>query len=172
MTGLRILSMTPADLLAFPREKSLHYVIVGERRPGLAETLRQRLGFDGFEFAATATAHAARDLAKARRADLLVTESALLDESAYALCRSLTLDPLTCHMPLLMVAERGEVVDVEQAFAAGVTEFLQKPFSPDDLAARVRELAGAGAPSISVSTGHVRWPVPGDLRPRGDAGLR
>lgn len=49
--------------------------------------------------------------------------------------------------PVVMVTTEAEKSRVIEAIKCGANEYLIKPFSPDQLAAKVRTLVGAGAPA-------------------------
>ncbi|MFO6464012.1 response regulator transcription factor [Jannaschia sp. KMU-145] len=48
-------------------------------------------------------------------------------------------------LPVLMLTAKGQVKDRERAEALGVSRFMTKPFSNQDLLAAIRSLAGAAA---------------------------
>lgn len=47
-------------------------------------------------------------------------------------------------VPILMLTARAQESDIEQGFAAGADDYIVKPFSPRELAARVDEALQAG----------------------------
>lgn len=57
----------------------------------------------------------------------------------YELCRRLTQDPQTAGIPVVLLTARKRLDEapIESSLAAGV---LFKPFEPDELAARIRQL--------------------------------
>ena len=50
-------------------------------------------------------------------------------------------DPAMADVPVVMLTARSNDNDERRCRAAGAADFLVKPFDPDSLAARVRELA-------------------------------
>ncbi|PSO16420.1 DNA-binding response regulator [Bradyrhizobium sp. MOS003] len=55
----------------------------------------------------------------------------------------------TCPVPILMVSGQGEIPTAVHALRIGAADFVQKPFSPADLVARI-ESAGVGQPAHSA----------------------
>lgn len=51
------------------------------------------------------------------------------------------------RMPVIMVTTEAEKSRVIEALKAGANNYLIKPFSPDQLAAKVKEVVGAAAPA-------------------------
>jgi len=56
-------------------------------------------------------------------------------------------DPATAHIPIIMLSAKGQAAEVEAGLASGALSYLIKPFSPQDLAARVAEVLGTPAGS-------------------------
>jgi len=55
--------------------------------------------------------------------------------------------PALARLPVLVLTTRGDESSRDSAMAAGATEYMTKPFVPQDLAGRVRQLLNqAGAP--------------------------
>jgi response regulator RpfG family c-di-GMP phosphodiesterase len=51
----------------------------------------------------------------------------------------LTADPFTAAIPIVMLTSRAQAADKVAALAAGVQDFLTKPFAPEKLIATVRQ---------------------------------
>ena len=61
--------------------------------------------------------------------------------------------PSLRRLPVLVLTTRGDESSRDLAMAAGATEYMTKPFVPQELAARVRSLPGApGAPAAAEGT--------------------
>ncbi|AWL99710.1 response regulator transcription factor [Bradyrhizobium amphicarpaeae] len=56
----------------------------------------------------------------------------------------------TCPAPILMVSGQGDIPTAVRALRIGAADFVEKPFSPADLVARI-ESAGAGQPAHSAN---------------------
>ena len=50
--------------------------------------------------------------------------------SGLEVCRELRAGPLTGTVPIIMLTARARPQDLEQAYAAGATDYVVKPFSP------------------------------------------
>jgi DNA-binding response OmpR family regulator len=83
--------------------------------------------------------------------DLIVLDVNLPDGSGFDACRRIKALPGLRHIPLLMVT--GEAVEVErklEAFEAGADDYVKKPFSAKEVAARAKRLiAQAAKPQIA-----------------------
>ena len=55
-------------------------------------------------------------------------------------CRRLKSDPVTASLPIIMLTARGEEEDKVRGLDVGADDYVTKPFSPKELAARIRAL--------------------------------
>jgi len=58
--------------------------------------------------------------------------------SGLDVCRELRRDPATAAVPVILLTACAEDADVAAGFAAGADDYIIKPFSPRDLAMRVK----------------------------------
>ena len=96
------------------------------------------LGRAGFSTAAAATGEEAMELARRRRPDLVLLDVRLPDVSGYEICRRLR-DEFGEDVSIVFVSgERTEGFDQAAGLLVGADDYLVKPFSADELLARVR----------------------------------
>lgn len=68
--------------------------------------------------------------------------------------KQLRRDPELASVYVIMLTARGQKTDRDQGLAAGANEFLTKPFSPREVAQRIRlVMAEAVGPSLAGTTG-------------------
>ena len=81
-------------------------------------------------------------LANARRspADLVVLDIMLPGLSGLEVCRALRADKSTASIPIIMLTARAEESDRIIGLEIGADDYISKPFSPNELVARVRAL--------------------------------
>jgi two-component system alkaline phosphatase synthesis response regulator PhoP len=81
-------------------------------------------------------------LASARRspADLVVLDIMLPGLSGLEVCRALRADKTTASIPIIMLTARAEESDRIIGLEIGADDYISKPFSPNELVARVRAL--------------------------------
>ena len=82
--------------------------------------------------------------------DLLVLDVGLPDGSGLDLLRELRSAPATSSLPVLMLSARGEELDRVLGLELGADDYLTKPFSPRELAARVKALLRRAAPRVTA----------------------
>ncbi len=81
-------------------------------------------------------------LAHARRhpVDVVILDVMLPGLSGLEVCRALRGDKATADLPIIMVTARAEETDRIVGLEIGADDYLSKPFSPTELAARIRAL--------------------------------
>ena len=81
-------------------------------------------------------------LASARRtpADLIILDVMLPGLSGLEVCRALRADTKTAAIPIIMLTARAEESDRIIGLEIGADDYISKPFSPNELVARVRAL--------------------------------
>ena len=72
--------------------------------------------------------------------DLIILDVMLPKIDGYALCQKLRMNERTTLLPIIMVTARDTVVDKIRGLRFGADDYLTKPFSMDDLIARVETL--------------------------------
>ena len=99
-------------------------------------------------FAAEIILDGGRALTGARETppDLIILDLMLPGLSGLEVCRALRADNRTAAVPILMVTARGEESERILGLDSGADDYVVKPFSPNELMARVRALLRRAAP--------------------------
>ena len=84
----------------------------------------------------------ALELAITQRPDLAVLDVMMPKLDGFEVTRRLRAHEATSRMPIIMLTARSQEADVQQGFDAGADDYLRKPFSPDELRARVHAILG------------------------------
>ena len=118
-------------------------VLIVDDDPELRHFLRTELELEGYACSEAATGQQALMQARGERWDLLLLDWTLPDFSGVELCRRLRgTDDRT---PVLMLTARDDVKERVEALDAGADDYLTKPFSIEELLARVRARLRQGA---------------------------
>jgi DNA-binding response OmpR family regulator len=72
--------------------------------------------------------------------DLVILDLMLPGLNGLEICRALRFDSRTAELPILMVTARGEESERILGLDSGADDYVVKPFSPNELMARVRAL--------------------------------
>ena len=132
-----------------------------EDDPDIAMLLAHSLGRAGF--AVETLSSGAEVLAEARRRtpDLILLDLMLPGLDGLEVCRALRADPATAAMPVIMLTARAEESDRIVGLELGADDYITKPFSPNEVVARVRALLRrAQRPELArrcSATARCRW---------------
>jgi two-component system response regulator MprA len=111
-------------------------VLIIDDDPELRVFLRTELELDGYSCSEAATGQQALTLARQESWDLLLLDWSLPDFSGVEVCRRLRRTDNST--PVLMLTARDDVKERVEALDAGADDYLTKPFSLEELLARMR----------------------------------
>ena len=126
------------DQLPEPFEQTIRILIVDDE-VHLTELLRLELDVEGYEV--EVASDGASGLIKARsqpEPDLIVLDWNLPDFSGVDICQRIRSSGVTT--PILMLTGHDDIADRVKALDAGVDDYLVKPFSIEELMARLRAM--------------------------------
>ena len=117
-------------------------VLICDDEPPLRELIRVSLG-DTYRFVEAGTVADSIDAVQAERPDLVLLDLMLPGGSGLDVLRVIRGEATLADTPVLVVSAWSDDANRSAADSAGADEFLGKPFTPDQLAARVEGLLGA-----------------------------
>jgi len=109
-------------------------ILVVDDEPNIREVVGLYLRRDGHTVVEAADGEGASELYRRTRPDLVVLDLMLPKISGLEVCRRLGADR---RVPLIMLTARGEEEDRIVGLSLGADDYVTKPFSPRELAARV-----------------------------------
>ena len=112
-------------------------VLLVEDDPDIRHLVSTKLSRGGFAVLEAADGRTALDLARHTPPDLVLLDVRMPYKSGLEVCRELRDCPGTAAVPIIMLTARAQRQDIEQAYAAGATDYVVKPFSPRDLLEQV-----------------------------------
>jgi two-component system phosphate regulon response regulator PhoB len=113
-------------------------ILVVEDEASLQELLAYNLERAGFAVEQAYDADEARTLIAEQTPDLVLLDWMLPYMSGLELCRQLRRQPATANLPIIMLTARVEERDRLHGLDTGADDYITKPFSVDELIARVR----------------------------------
>ena len=113
-------------------------VLVAEDDELVAALIRDRLERDGFEIREHRDGESALADALASPPDLAILDVMMPRMNGFEVLGRLRESSKTAEMPVILLTGRGREEDVVHGFALGASDYIIKPFSPAELAVRVR----------------------------------
>jgi two-component system response regulator MprA len=115
-------------------------LLVIDDEHAIVDFIRLGMRYEGFRVVDAADGQSGLDLAQRLRPDVLVLDIMLPGIDGLQVCRRLRANPLTANLPILMLTAKDEVQDRVTGLEIGADDYLTKPFSFEELLARVRAL--------------------------------
>ncbi len=130
--------------------RKLPRILVVEDEPDIAELIAVNLRHNGFAPTIVFDGAAAQ-----REVDAVLPDAILLDwmlpgESGASLARKWRKHERTKAVPILMLTARSDETDKVQGLDAGADDYITKPFSTQELLARIRAVLRRRTPEIGV----------------------
>ncbi|MBE6484878.1 MAG: response regulator transcription factor [Actinomycetaceae bacterium] len=111
-------------------------ILVVDDEPSIRELLSASLRFAGFEVLTAADGHEALDHQSGARLDLVVLDIMLPDMDGFSVLHHLReRDP---QLPVLFLTARDDIKDKVQGLTVGGDDYITKPFSLEEVVARIR----------------------------------
>ncbi len=96
------------------------------------------LGGMGYDMITSYDGPSTMDVAQSQMPDLLILDVNMPGMSGFEVCAALKGDPATAKIPILMLTAVGGVDNRVTGLGVGADDYLEKPFNPRELIARVR----------------------------------
>jgi DNA-binding response OmpR family regulator len=149
----------------------LHILIV-EDEPSIADFLERGLEAEGYAISCVADGIEGERLAQAGEIDLVILDLMLPRRHGLEILTGIR--RTRPHLPVIVLTARGDTEDKVAGLDSGATDYVTKPFSFEELAARVRaHLRDRDeASSTRLEAGDIRLDLIGRRVERGGVGVR
>jgi len=121
-------------------------ILVVEDEAAIAELVAINLRHAGHEVTIACDAEQARVAVDGILPDLVLLDWMLPGQSGLSLAKLWRADPRTRELPIIMLTARAEEADMVNGLDAGADDYLAKPFSTNELMARIRSVLRRRAP--------------------------
>ncbi|MGA7278814.1 MAG: two-component system response regulator CreB [Desulfocapsaceae bacterium] len=110
-------------------------ILVVEDEPAIAETIQYALQTDGCEVVCLQAGNLVHELLDSEKVDLVILDIGLPDISGIELCKQIRRGS---NVPIIFLTARSDEIDRVVGLEIGGDDYIVKPFSPRELAARVK----------------------------------
>ena len=114
-------------------------LIVDDLAPNI-KLLEARLSAEYFDVVSATNGPEAIELCREGRCDIVLLDVMMPGMDGFEVCKRLKADPMTMHLPVVMVTALDQPTDRVRGLEAGADDFLTKPVDEMALIARVRSL--------------------------------
>ncbi len=116
------------------------HILVAEDDPDIAALIAHSFQKAGWTTQLAGSGNDALAYVRSEPVDVVVLDVMLPGMSGLDVCRALRADKATSQLPIIMVTARAEETDRIVGLEIGADDYVPKPFSPNELVARVRAL--------------------------------
>jgi len=138
-------------------------ILVVEDDPAIRLGLRKTLGFEGYRVEEASDGERGLEMVFENRPDLVVLDIMLPKVNGFEVCR--TIRKHDGSIPILIMSAKSQEMDKLMGFDLGADDYITKPFSPRELAARVkaalRRTRVRGENQETFELGNMRVDFPG-----------
>src|SRR5216117_1792720 len=119
-------------------------ILIIEDESDVTDLLEMGLRKAGFKTSAAVDGASGLQKARDDRPDFIILDLMLPKMSGLEICKILKSDNATSHTPILMLTARAEEIDRIVGLEFGADDYVTKPFSPREVALRIRAILRRG----------------------------
>jgi DNA-binding response OmpR family regulator len=113
-------------------------ILIAEDERDIRDLITYTLQFAGYEVVSAGDGEEAVQLALQEMPDLVLLDVRMPRMTGYEACKAIKADEKTKGIPVVFLSAKGQEAEVQAGIQAGAVEYMVKPFSPDQLTARVQ----------------------------------
>lgn len=115
-------------------------ILIAEDERDIRELITFTLQFNGYQVLPTCDGEDAFETAKKEIPDLIVLDIRMPRMTGYEACLNLKSEMTTRHIPVIFVSAKGQEGEVQAGLDMGASDYLIKPFSPNQLVDLVQKV--------------------------------
>jgi two-component system OmpR family response regulator len=132
-------------------EPRVPWIFIAEDDEAILDLLVTRLRIAGYHTSHEKDGMAALEAIRRHPPNACLLDVNMPRLDGFQVLKRLRADPLTAHVPVLILTARRAPDDIKTAIKLGATDYLSKPFSDEQLLARVARLLRKRAPTAPPS---------------------
>lgn len=119
-----------------------HKVLIADDEPNILLSLEFLMKREGHHVLLARDGDEALAAIRSERPDLVLLDVMMPGRSGFDVCQAVRADETLAGVKIVLLTAKGRDTDIAKGMALGATEYMTKPFSTKELAARVRALLG------------------------------
>ncbi len=128
--------------------------------PTVQRLIEMILTSQGYKVVLASDGEAGIAMAKAEKPEVILVDFVMPKMNGFQVCKALKADPEFRDTPIILVTSKGDKVGSKFVDVLGITEYFTKPFQPEELLSKIREVidkrkaaaAAAAKPRKATST--------------------
>ena len=123
-----------------------HTILVVDDESSIRDMLRVALEMANYQVLEADNAQTAHAFIIDKKPDLILLDWMMPGTTGIELARRLKREPLSAHIPIIMLTAKVEEDNKIQGLEVGADDYITKPFSPRELVARLKAVLRRSAP--------------------------
>lgn len=115
-------------------------ILAAEDERDIRDLIAFTLRFAGHEVTTAMNGEEAVAMAEQVKPDLILLDVRMPRMNGYDACRAIKANPNLKDVPVVFLSAKGQESEVQAGLQAGAEEYILKPFAPDQLIERVRQI--------------------------------
>ncbi len=117
-----------------------HKILIADDEPNILVSLEFLMKREGYEVLLARDGNEALAVIARERPALVLLDVMMPGKSGFDVCQEARSNEALSGMKIVLVTAKGRETDIAKGMALGANDYVTKPFSTKDLAARVRAL--------------------------------
>jgi DNA-binding response OmpR family regulator len=115
-------------------------ILIADDEKDIRDLITFTLKFAGYDVVGYSNGEEALIGAPTEMPDLILMDVRMPRMTGYEACQKMKEDDRIKHIPVVFLSAKGQEAEIQTGMNVGATEYLLKPFAPDELISRVKEL--------------------------------
>jgi two-component system alkaline phosphatase synthesis response regulator PhoP len=121
------------------------YVLVVDDEPSISRLIKMSLAVEGYDVRTVNSGFDAMEELEKEKPELLLLDIMMPGMNGFEVCAAIRKNPEFKAMKIVFLTAMGNPGDAQRGFALGGDDYIIKPFDPEELIVRVRDMIGASA---------------------------
>lgn len=121
---------------------SLKRTLIVDDEEGIVKVVKMYLEHHGYEVITAGDGQEGLDRAKADKPDIIILDLMLPRMDGYKVCGLLKRDARYAKIPVILFTAKAQEKDVKLGEEVGADAYITKPFEPEVLLSKIKELIG------------------------------
>ena len=115
-------------------------ILIAEDERDIRDLITFTLRFANYDVVAASNGEEAVTLARKEVPDLILMDVRMPRMTGYEACAAIKAEQNLKDIPVIFLSAKGQDSEIQAGLQAGATEYLLKPFAPDQLTARIQAI--------------------------------
>jgi DNA-binding response OmpR family regulator len=120
-------------------------ILIADDEPNIVTSLEYLMQKSGYDVKIARNGDEALALVESFLPDLVLLDVMMPRKSGYEVCQQIRERPDWLHIKVVMLSAKGREAEVNKGLSLGADIYITKPFSNQELIARIDDLLGDGA---------------------------